>query len=87
MFGETMECFRINDFTDEEITSILKMIAGILLLGNVKFVQKGKKCDIEDIYLIKKICELFQCDEDTLIKALTLKINVIKQRQEYYLMY
>ena len=79
MFGETMECFRINDFTDEEITSILKMIAGILLLGNVKFVQKGKKCDIEDIYLIKKICELFQCDEDTLIKALTLKINVINK--------
>ena len=77
MFKETMECFQINDFTSEEINSILKIIAGVLLIGNIKFVQKGKKCDVENIYVIKNICELFQCNKEDLIKALTLKIIVI----------
>ena len=77
MFKETMECFRINDFTEEEINSILKIIAGVLLLGNIKFVQKPKKCDIENSYVLKNICELFQCNQDDLVTALTLKINTI----------
>ena len=53
------------------------IIAGVLLIGNIKFVQKGKKCDVENIYVIKNICELFQCNKEDLIKALTLKIIVI----------
>ena len=77
MFAETMECFQINDFTSEEINGILKIISGVLLLGNIKFIQKGKKCDIENIYVLKNICELFQCNQEDLIKALTYKINII----------
>ena len=77
MFKETIECFRINDFTEEEINSILKIVAGVLLLGNIKFVQKGKQFDIDNTYVLKNICELFQCNQSDLVKALTLKINVI----------
>ena len=77
MFKETFECFQINDFTNEEISSILKVISGVLLLGNIKFIQKGKKCEVENIFLLKNICELFQCNQEDLIKALTLKINII----------
>ena len=77
MYKETIDCFRINDFTEDEISSVLKIIAGVLLLGNIKFIQKGKKCDIENNYVVKNICELFQCLEEDLVKALTAKINVI----------
>ena len=77
MYEETIDCFRINDFTEEEISSVLKLIAGVLLLGNIKFIFKGKKYEIENNYVVKNICELFQCSEEDLVKALTVKINVI----------
>ena len=77
MFKEAMECFQINDFTKDEIDNILKIIAGVLLIGNIKFVQKGKKCEIENMDLLKNICDLLQCVQEDIVKALTLKINVI----------
>ena len=79
MFKETMECFQINDFTKEEIDNILKIVAGVLLIGNIKFVQKGKKCEIENMDLLKNICDLLQCVQEDIVKALTLKINVINK--------
>ena len=77
MFKETKECFLINDFSEDEILNIFKVVASVLLIGNIKFIQKVKKCEIENIYVVKNICDLLQCEEDALIKALTLKVNVI----------
>ena len=77
MFKETKECFLINDFSEDEILNIFKIVASVLLIGNIKFIQKVKKCEIENIYVVKNICDLLQCEEDVLIKALTLKVNVI----------
>ena len=77
MFKETKECFLINDFSEDEILNIFKIVASILLIGNIKFIKKVKKCDIENLYVVKNICDLLQCEEDVLIKALTLKINII----------
>ena len=77
MFKETKECFLINDFSEDEILNIFKIVAAVLLIGNIKFIKKVKKCDIENLYTVKNICELLQCEEEVLIKALTLKVNVI----------
>ena len=77
MFKETKECFLINDFSEDEILNIFKIVAAVLLIGNIKFIKKVKKCDIENLYTVKNICELLQCEEEVLIKAVTLKVNVI----------
>ena len=41
LYKETIECFEINDFSEIEINSVFKIIAAVLLIGNIKFVKKG----------------------------------------------
>ena len=78
LYKETMECFEINDFDQNEIMCILKIVASVLLIGNIKFINKGEACEIENIDVAKKICDLLESDLKDFTEALTLKISKIK---------
>ena len=78
LYKETMECFEINDFQQSEIMCILKIVASVLLIGNIKFLNKGEVCEIENIDVAKNICDLLECDLKDFTEALTLKISKIK---------
>ena len=85
MFKETIECLEIIDFTDEDISYVLKILASILLIGNIKFNQKPKGFEIDNVYLIKNICDLMQFKEEYLIKYLTTKIiNINEGKYQNY---
>ena len=49
LYKETMECFNLVGFSKEEIDCILKIVSAVLLLGNVKFVDKSGKIEIENV--------------------------------------
>ena len=78
LYRETMECFEINDFSETEINSIFKILAAILLIGNIKFVRKGEANEIENMNIVKDICELLECKEEDFIKSLTYRITTIR---------
>ena len=77
-YKETIECFQINDFNEDEILSVLKVLAAVLLIGNIEF-KKGDVNEIQNLEIVKNICDLLKCKEEYLINALTLKITVIKK--------
>ena len=77
LFKETIECFQITGFNEEEIELILKITASVLLIGNIKFISKNEITEIEDLNLIKNICDLLNCQEKDLIITLTENIKII----------
>ena len=78
MYKETIECFMINDFSENEIMSILKIVAVVLLMGNIQFVKKGEMYELENMDLAKNICDLLKCNLNDFVKSLTIKITTIK---------
>ena len=78
LYKETMECFEINEFNENEIWCILKVVAAVLLIGNIKFIKKGDKYEIENMDVAENICKLLDCKKDDFIKNITLKIRKIK---------
>ena len=78
LYKETIECFEINDFSDIEIKCILKIVAAVLLIGNLRFAKKGDGYEIENINIAKNICNLLACNIEDFRKALTLKITSIR---------
>ena len=82
LFNETIEAFRNIGFKQEEIDSILKIVVSILLIGNITFVQKNNKIEIENYNIIKDICELLNLDEKTLTTSFESNFNI--KDSEYY---
>lgn len=62
-FQEFEEILKLMDFDDVEIQSIRKILAAILMLGNVRFADDGKYAMIETTDEVKKIAELLELDE------------------------
>ncbi|CAP23200.2 Protein CBR-NMY-1 [Caenorhabditis briggsae] len=59
-FHSTLNSMKIMGFADEEISSILRVVSAILLLGNLEFTQE-KKSDqamLQDDRVIQKVCHL-----------------------------
>ena len=77
LFKETIECFQITGFNDEEIELILKITASVILIGNITFISKNDITQIEDLNLIKDICDLLNCEKNDLINTLTENIKII----------
>lgn len=77
LFKETMDCFSHVGFSKEEINAILKMIAAVLLLGNLKFSQEPGGVGISNKETLKQVCELLQCDEEEMKKAFTINIRFV----------
>jgi len=82
LFNETIESFRNIGFKQEEIDSILKIVVSILLIGNISFIQKNNKIEIENYNIIKDICELLNFDEKILISNFESYFNI--KECEYY---
>ena len=75
-FRTIEKCFEIIGFQKDEVTSIYRILAGLLHLGNMNFHQNeghfidGKTC-VSDRYLLNIVCELFGLDTDAFDIALT----------------
>ncbi|CAD5216368.1 unnamed protein product [Bursaphelenchus okinawaensis] len=78
-FHETIKAMKIMSFSDEEITSILRIISAVMLFGNIKFVQE-KKSDqacLADDRVAQKVCHLLGLSVQDFSKAfLKPKIKV-----------
>lgn len=64
---------------DKEILWVFRVLAGILALGNVKFVDKIYEAQVQNASgpLLRVICKLFCVEEDKLMKALMTCKRVI----------
>lgn len=62
-FQEIEENFRLLDFDAGEIESIRKVLAAILILGNVRFADDGKYAMIETTDEVHKVAKLLEVDE------------------------
>ena len=72
-FQEVIDCFKSTNFSDEEIQVIFKVIAAVLLIGNIKFKVDNSKCNLENRDVYDNICKLLNIDADPLLDALTRK--------------
>lgn len=62
-FQEFEEILQLLDFEDNQIASIRKVLAAILILGNVRFTDDGKFATIETRDEVQKVAELLELDE------------------------
>ena len=89
-FDETMECMRSIGLQGGEQDGVFQMLAGILHLGNVCFVENEDEegclpsCKPRHAAALAAVTELLEVDYDALVKALsykTLSIGNISQTQ------
>ena len=78
-FQRTMQCFHTLNFTQDEINTVLKLVAAVLLIGNITFtshddnnIQISNNCD----NTVSNVCELLACDENEFKRTLTTKVRV-----------
>lgn len=62
-FEEFETSLKLLDFDDDEIESIRKVLAAILILGNVRFADDGKYAMIETTDEVHKVAQLLEVDE------------------------
>ncbi|KAG0072126.1 class II myosin [Linnemannia elongata] len=74
-FNETLEAMRVIGLTQQEQDEIFRMLAIILWLGNVQFVENdGGYAQISDNEVIAFIAYIMEVDADTLIRTLTIRV-------------
>ncbi|XP_062865654.1 unconventional myosin-Ig [Trichomycterus rosablanca] len=61
---------KVIGFSQEEIGSVYKILATILLLGNVQFESTGESVNVLGGEVVKHISDLTSSDEDSVLKAL-----------------
>ncbi|KAM6134371.1 unconventional myosin-Ig [Pterocles gutturalis] len=64
------EAMAVVGFSPEEVGSLRRILAAILLLGNVEFVAEGEVAVVEDAARISALAELTATDPDSLRRAL-----------------
>lgn len=62
-FQEFEENLKLLDFDAGEIESIRKVLAAVLILGNVRFADDGKYATIETTDEVHKVAKLLEVDE------------------------
>lgn len=62
-FKEFEETLKLLDFDDEQLQEIRKVLAAILILGNVRFSDDGKYATIETMDEVRKVAQLLEVDE------------------------
>ena len=72
-FKEILECFKSTGFSEEEIEGIFRVVACVLLLGNLNIKIVGNDCKIENLDVFKNICNLLKVNENKLKLSLTKK--------------
>ena len=87
-FKSTQEAFKLLGFTAKEQANILKILAGILQLGNVQFEAGSGKMDSETCSIPNKsenlqyFAELFEIEEDQIRKWLCNR-KIVTARESY----
>ena len=79
-YKEIMDCFKSTNFSKEEITQIFKVIAAVLLIGNLKFKTENNLCIIENEDVYNNICDLLSVDKNELLDSLTRKFLPSEQK-------
>ncbi|VVC31610.1 P-loop containing nucleoside triphosphate hydrolase,Myosin head, motor domain,IQ motif, EF-hand [Cinara cedri] len=72
-YKETLQALQVLEFDLEEKMDILKIVASVLHLGNIKVRRCGEVCKIENNSTIRIVCDLLGVPKDDLIFALTNK--------------
>ncbi|XP_027849458.2 unconventional myosin IC [Aphis gossypii] len=72
-YKETLNALQILEFNLEEKMDILKIVASILHLGNVKVLERDQMSKIENISAIRIVADLLGVPKNDLILALTNK--------------
>lgn len=62
-FAEFESALKLMDFDEAQIQCIRKVLAAILILGNVRFKQDGKIAAIETMDEVLKVAKLLEVDE------------------------
>jgi len=75
-YDETMKAFEVIGFTEEEKINTFKLVASVLLLGNLEFSSTNNMnnvecCHITNLKEASKLCDLLGVKEKVLLKALT----------------
>ncbi|KAL5406345.1 hypothetical protein PMIN03_007844 [Paraphaeosphaeria minitans] len=70
-----IEAFHVMDFSDKEQTSILKTVAAVLQLGNIKAIKETRRADqaafdLESMEQAQKVCQLLGVPLEDFVKAL-----------------
>ena len=73
LFDELKSCFESTGFSDEEIKTIFKVVAAVLLLGNVNMEVKNDKLTIEPKLTFEHVCSLIEVDSAKLATVLSRK--------------
>lgn len=78
LWQETIDAFHITGFSENEIKTILKIIAVCLHLGNLKFKEENNESKIDNQNLFEIICILLDCDKEKLETALIKNTRTIQ---------
>ncbi|XP_068083790.1 unconventional myosin-Ie [Anabrus simplex] len=70
-FQETLKAMSVMGLSEAEQTNILKLVAGILHLGNITFVEKGNYSEIQDYSFLAFPSHLFEVEQGQLQSKLT----------------
>ncbi|UJR15523.1 hypothetical protein I4U23_002463 [Adineta vaga] len=86
-YEQVIEAFHIVGFTDEEIGTVWKIIAAIIHLGNLTFLDvDGEHCSIKQIEdetdPLSWISKLLECEQTEILSALTSR--VVAARNEVF---
>ncbi|KAK9736480.1 Unconventional myosin tail, actin- and lipid-binding [Popillia japonica] len=79
-WNEVKKALDVIDFTSEEQKNIFKIIASILHMGNIGFVEEEGLSQINNLDPVEKVCKLLECDIEQLKHALTNR--TIEARQD-----
>ncbi|CAG5130123.1 unnamed protein product, partial [Candidula unifasciata] len=81
-FADIRSAMKVLMFTDDEIWEILKVLAALLHLGNVKYneieMDNLAATEIQDISFINKVARLLEVNAQELVDALTTRTIVTK---------
>ncbi|XP_046700385.1 unconventional myosin-Ig [Silurus meridionalis] len=67
---EVLSALKVIGYSQEEINSIYKILATILLLGNLQFVSDGESVELAGGDAVKHIAELTASEDESVYKAL-----------------
>ncbi|XP_071442826.1 unconventional myosin-Ie-like [Hetaerina americana] len=73
-FQETLKAMTVMGITEYEQSCILKVVAGVLHLGNINFIEKGNYAEIADESCLEFPAFLFEINKENLSSKLTSRL-------------
>ncbi|KAG8231099.1 hypothetical protein J437_LFUL011178 [Ladona fulva] len=73
-FQETLKAMTVMGLSEREQSNILQLVAGVLHLGNIQFVEKGNYADVADLGSLDFPAYLFEINKDSMQTKLTSRL-------------